>query len=171
MQTDKMTPKTQAALQSAKEIALDKSHQELDGEHLLLALLQQDDGLVKPLLQRLAVNLSALQTGLESEFLRRNKVSGAGASDVFLSAGIKKTLDSAGAEARKLKDDFISTEHLLLGLIDEGGECASQTSGTRCGWGKITLAQETGSGVGDWACLRVCGAGEALRLGIWDAVR
>lgn len=75
MQTDKMTPKTEAALQSAKEIALDKSHQELDGEHLLLALLQQDDGLVKPLLQRLGVNLSALQTGLESEFLRRNKVS------------------------------------------------------------------------------------------------
>ncbi len=50
MQTDKMTPKTQAALQSAKEIALDKSHQELDGEHLLLALLQQEEGLVKPLL-------------------------------------------------------------------------------------------------------------------------
>ncbi|MSU04893.1 MAG: ATP-dependent chaperone ClpB [Pedosphaera sp.] len=121
MQADKMTQKTQAALQSAKEIALDKSHQELDGEHLLLALLQQEDGLVKPLLQRLGVNLSALQTDFESEFLRRNKVSGAGASDVFLSSAIKKTLDSARAEARKLKDDFISTEHLLLGLIEEGG--------------------------------------------------
>ncbi len=121
MQTDKMTQKTQEALQSAQLIAFEKSHQELDGEHLLLALIQQEDGLVNPLLQRLGVNLNALKTELNGTLSRRSKVTGTSSADVFISPRIKKSLDTAGAEAGRLKDEYISTEHLLLGLIESGG--------------------------------------------------
>jgi ATP-dependent Clp protease ATP-binding subunit ClpB len=120
MQTDKFTTKTQSALQSAQGLAKQRSHQELDGEHVLLALVQQEDSLIPPLLQKIGIAIPKLSEDLESELSRRVKVQGVSSSDLFLSQSLKKSLDAAEAEAGKLKDEYISTEHLLLGLLEEG---------------------------------------------------
>jgi ATP-dependent Clp protease ATP-binding subunit ClpB len=117
MQLDRLTIKSQEALQEAQHIAQSHSHQEVDGEHLLLALIGQTDSLIPDLLEKIGVPASKLKPDLERELARRHKVQGAG--DVFLGAHLKKALDAAQSEAGKLKDDYISTEHLLLGLIDE----------------------------------------------------
>jgi ATP-dependent Clp protease ATP-binding subunit ClpB len=121
MQLDRFTTKAQEALQSAQAIAHQHSHQEIDGEHLLLALLSQSDSLIPSLLQKLGVALSALTAELEHELSRRVQVKGPSSADAFLNQHLKKALDVAEAEAHKLKDDYVSTEHLLLGLMEEGG--------------------------------------------------
>jgi ATP-dependent Clp protease ATP-binding subunit ClpB len=120
MQLDKLTIKSQEALQEAQRIAQGHSHQEIDGEHLMLALIGQTDSLIPDLLDKIGVPPAKLKPDLERELARRHKVKGAGTSDVFTSASLKKVLDAAQSEAGKLKDDYISTEHLLLGLIDDG---------------------------------------------------
>jgi ATP-dependent Clp protease ATP-binding subunit ClpB len=121
MQLDRLTIKSQQALQEAQRIAQNFSHQELDGEHLLLAMIGQPDSLIPDLLEKVGVPPAKLRPELESELARRHKVQGVSSTDLFLSSSLKKTLDAAQAEAGKLKDEYISTEHLLLGLIDEGG--------------------------------------------------
>ena len=120
MNLDKFTTKAQAALSSAQEIARRHSHQELDGEHLLLALAEQNESIIPPLLQKLGVQPAQLQGALERDLAKRPKVQGTTSADLFLSPALKKTLDAAQAEAAKLKDDYVSTEHLLLGLMAEG---------------------------------------------------
>src|ERR1035438_1603137 len=117
MQLDKLTIKSQEAVQEAQRIAREYSHQEMDGEHLLLALIGQTESLIPDLLEKIGVPSAKLKPDLERELARRHKVQGAG--DVFMSASLKKVLDAAQSEAAKLKDDYISTEHLLLGLIDQ----------------------------------------------------
>ena len=93
----------------------------MDGEHLLLALIGQAESLIPDLLEKIGVPPAKLKPDLERELARRHKVQGVSSPDVFLSPSLKKALDAAQAEAGKLKDDYISTEHLLLGLLDEGG--------------------------------------------------
>jgi ATP-dependent Clp protease ATP-binding subunit ClpB len=126
MQLDKLTLKSQEALQEAQRIAHDYSHQEVDGEHLLLALLGQGESLVPELLQKIGVPPAKLQLDVERELARRHKIQGTSSSDVYLSPNLKKALDAAQSEAGKLKDDYISTEHLLLGLLAEGGASLKQ---------------------------------------------
>src|SRR5436190_12108337 len=121
MQSDKFTMKTQAALQDAQAIAHENSHQEIDGEHLLLAMVRQGDSLIPPLLQKLGVQIPQLAADLNRELARRVKVQGTSSRDVFWSSNVKKALDAADKEAGKLKDEYLSTEHLLLGLIGEAG--------------------------------------------------
>src|SRR3954447_7832931 len=118
MQMDKLTLKSQEALQEAQRIAQGYSHQEIDGEHLMLALIGQQDSLIPDLLEKIGVPPAKLKPDLESEIARRHKVQGAG--EPFLSTSARKALDAAQSEASKLKDDYVSTEHLLLGLIDQG---------------------------------------------------
>ncbi len=117
MQLDKLTQKSQEALQDAQRIAREHSHQEIDGEHLLLALLGQSDSLVPELLQRIGVPPAKLQPDLEKELARRHKIQGG--NDPYAGRDLQKALDVAQSEANKLKDDYVSTEHLLLGLLDE----------------------------------------------------
>jgi ATP-dependent Clp protease ATP-binding subunit ClpB len=121
MQLDRLTTKAQGALQDARHIAHRYSHQEMDGEHLALALVEQADSLVPELLQKLGVPVPKLKSDLETDLARRHKVQGSSSVDVFLSQALKKSLDTAAVEAEKLRDEYISTEHLLLGLLDEGG--------------------------------------------------
>jgi ATP-dependent Clp protease ATP-binding subunit ClpB len=121
MQQDRFTIKSQEALQEAQRIAREHSHQEVDGEHLLLAMIGQAESLIPDLLEKIGVPPARLKPELERELARRNKVQGITSTDLFLSPYLKKALDAAQAEAGKLKDDYISTEHLLLGLLDEGG--------------------------------------------------
>ncbi len=121
MQLDKLTFKAQAALQEAQQLAHRYSHQEIDGEHLLLALVEQADNLIPNVLQKLGVALPQFKADLDKELSRRHKVQGTSSADTFLSQSLKKTLDAAAAEAGRLKDEYVSTEHLLLGLISEAG--------------------------------------------------
>ncbi len=117
MQLDKLTLKAQEALSDAQRLARDHSHQEMDGEHLLVALLGQAGSLVPELLARIGVPPARLQPDLEKELARRHQVQGGG--DPYAGRDLQKALDAAQSEAGKLKDDYVSTEHLLLGLLDE----------------------------------------------------
>ncbi len=119
MQPDKLTQKSQEALQDAQRIARDYSHQEIDGEHLALALIGQAESLIPDLLERIGVPVARLKPDLEAELARRHKVEGA--SDAYAGGDLRKALDAAQSEANKLKDEYVSTEHLLLGLLDAGG--------------------------------------------------
>ncbi len=113
--------KSQEALQAAQNLAHEYSHQEMSGEHLLLALLQQEESLIPHLLQKLGANIPQLSEELNGDLARRVKVHGTSSRDIFPSQDFKRTLDAAEKEAGKLKDEYISTEHLLLGLLDQGG--------------------------------------------------
>ncbi|MCI0745939.1 MAG: ATP-dependent chaperone ClpB [Verrucomicrobia subdivision 3 bacterium] len=121
MQLERFTIKAQEALQGAQTVAQRYSHQEIDGEHLMVALLDQSEGLIRPLLQKLGAAPSAIAKELEAELDRRARISGATTADTFLGAQLKKSLDAAQSEASKLKDDYVSTEHLFLGLLEQGG--------------------------------------------------
>ncbi|MBX3747662.1 MAG: ATP-dependent chaperone ClpB [Verrucomicrobiae bacterium] len=121
MNFERFTTKAQAALRDAQNLAYQNSHQELDTVHLLLALAGQADGLIQPLLQQLGVPVPSLVNDLQQELAGRPKVTGIASSDLFPSNALKRTLDAAETEARKLHDDFISAEHLLLALLHEGG--------------------------------------------------
>lgn len=118
MQMDRFTIKAQEALQAAQKLAHERSHQEIDGEHLLAALIEQPDGLIQPLMQKLGVALPQLASDIATELGRRVKVQGSSSVDTFLSQDLKRALDAAEKQAGKLKDDYVSTEHLLLGLMD-----------------------------------------------------
>ncbi|MDR1148170.1 MAG: ATP-dependent chaperone ClpB [Spirochaetaceae bacterium] len=121
MNYDKFTIKAQDALNEASALAQKSDHAQIDGEHLLLALLDQKDGLVPPLLERIGVNPAALAGECRSRIAALPKVYG-DAAQVYLSPGLSKTLAKAESEAAGLKDDFVSTEHILLALAaGEGG--------------------------------------------------
>jgi len=113
----KLTQMSRSAVAEAQAIARRKSHAEVDSWHLLSALLAQESGIVPGLLEKLS--LSAAQLAVERELDRLPKVSGAvDASRVYVTQAVNDALTRAEAEAAKLKDEFVSVEHLLLGLID-----------------------------------------------------
>ena len=120
--SSKLTQKAQEALQAAQEKAVRYSHQELDGEHLLLCLLEQDDGLAPKLIERLGVRPAELRARLEEALDRLPKVKGGAteAGKVYVTQRLNQLLVKAGDEAKRLKDEFISVEHLLLAFLDEG---------------------------------------------------
>src|ERR1700690_780957 len=115
---DKLTIKAQEALQSAQEMAQKLNHQEVDCEHMLSALIEQPDGLVRPLLDKLGVNPDAILRSLDDPLNRRSQVHGIDSTQVYLSKALRTALDAAFAQADKLKDQFVSTEHILLGLTE-----------------------------------------------------
>jgi ATP-dependent Clp protease ATP-binding subunit ClpB len=118
MQPEKFTQKSQEALQEAQRLAREYSHQEIDGEHLALALISQTESLMPDLLERIGVPVARLKPDLEAELARRHKVQG---GEPYAGTDLRKALDAAQSEATKLKDEYVSTEHLLLGLLDGGG--------------------------------------------------
>jgi ATP-dependent Clp protease ATP-binding subunit ClpB len=134
MQFDRLTIKAQEAIQSAQRIAHQHSHQEVDGEHLLAALLAQTDSLTPSLLEKLGVSVEKVSADIENELARRVKVQGTSSSKIYSSPNLERTFDAAEKEAGKLKDDYISVEHLFLGLLDEGSAALKkifQTNGLK----------------------------------------
>ena len=115
---DKLTIKAQEALQSAQEIAQKLNHQEVDCEHLLTALIQQPDGLVRPLLEKLGANPDEILRRLDEDLNRRPQVHGIDSTQLYLSKPLRTAMDAAFAQADKLKDQFVSTEHVLLGIAE-----------------------------------------------------
>ena len=141
MDPNKMTQKTQEAIQAAQNLALRRGHIEVDGEHLLAALLEQEGGLVPRLLQRMEVPVESFAAALREELEKRPSVSGPGveAGKIYVTQRFNRLLLKAEEEARRLKDDYVSVEHLLLALIEEGREpppagCSgsSTSAGTGC---------------------------------------
>ncbi|HEY4097901.1 MAG TPA: ATP-dependent chaperone ClpB, partial [Baekduia sp.] len=127
MDPNRLTQKSQEALHDAQTKALRYGHTEIDVDHLLLALLEQSDGLVPRLLTRLDVNVDQLRGGLSQQLERRPRVSGGGAdgSQIRLSRSLNLALDAAEQEAQRLKDDYVSVEHLLLAILATGTQTAA----------------------------------------------
>ncbi|MFF7409759.1 ATP-dependent chaperone ClpB [Streptomyces lydicus] len=127
MDMNRLTQKSQEALQEAQTIAGRMDQTEVDGEHLLLALLDQPDGLVPRLFDQAGADTGALRASLMSELSRRPKVTGPGATpgQVYVTQRLAKLLDTAEQEAKRLKDEYVSVEHLVLALIDEGSRTAA----------------------------------------------
>ena len=114
MRLEKFTEKAQEALQDAAALARSLGQQAIEPEHLILALIRQDGGVGRTLLERAGVSVQALEPALVSVVERLPRVSGGG--QPYLSTELQKALDQAEQEAEKLKDEYISTEHLLLAL-------------------------------------------------------
>ncbi|MFB9902306.1 ATP-dependent chaperone ClpB [Allokutzneria oryzae] len=127
MDTENLTRKSQQALRDAQTRALRFGHTEADGEHLLLALLEDPEGLVPRLLEGAGADPDAVRGAVEAELARRPKVSGPGAppGQVFLTQRLARLLDAAGREAKRLKDEYVSVEHLAIALVEEGGTTAA----------------------------------------------
>jgi ATP-dependent Clp protease ATP-binding subunit ClpB len=123
MRPDKFTQKTQDALLEAQAQAEAFNHAQIEPEHLLLALLQQGDGVAPQIVQGLGRNPSQLAAQVEAELTRRPKVYGT-ATQVGASQALQRVLQAAQAEADAMKDDYVSTEHLLLALADKAGSGA-----------------------------------------------
>jgi ATP-dependent Clp protease ATP-binding subunit ClpB len=114
MRIDKYTQKMQEALQGAQDLASQANHPEITNEHFLSALLDQGEGITRPLLEKLGANVDQLRERLRSELDRRPKIHGG--AEVRLSNELRTVLDSAEKEMSKLKDEFTSAEHYLLAL-------------------------------------------------------
>ena len=127
MDINRFTLKSQEALQAAQSLAVRHGHVEVDGEHLLLALLEQEGGLVPRLAARLDLDPQNLVRAVREELERRPAVSGPGVEPgkVYVTRRFSSLLVKAEDEAKRLKDDYVSVEHLLLALADEGGKNAS----------------------------------------------
>ena len=116
MRIDRFTSKMQEGLQEGQALASQLQHQELTLEHLLLALLRQQDGLARPLLEKLNVRIPEVEGLLEQELARRPKISGA--AEQYLNADLRNVLNQAETEMTRLKDEYLSVEHFILALID-----------------------------------------------------
>jgi ATP-dependent Clp protease ATP-binding subunit ClpB len=134
MDMNRLTQKSQEALHDAQTKALRFGHTEVDGEHLLLALLDQPDGLVPRLLEGTGLDPAGLRAALENVLERRPRQTGPGASpgQVFVTQRLSKVLDTADAEAKRLKDEYVSVEHILLAFIEEGSSTATSASPRPC---------------------------------------
>ncbi|MBZ0100774.1 MAG: ATP-dependent chaperone ClpB [Thermoanaerobaculia bacterium] len=124
MDLSKLTQKSQEALAAAQADAVRRGHPEVDAEHLLVALLAQEGGVVPRLLSRAGVELPGLVASLEGDLARRPSVSGGGApggeaGSIRITARLQRLLVAALDEAKRLKDEYVSVEHLLLAALDE----------------------------------------------------
>src|SRR3989344_2579900 len=118
MRLDRFTIKSQEALNEAQSVAEKYQHQQIDAEHMLLTLITQEGGIVTPMLQRVGANVSLMKGQLEEGLKKIPKVYGAG-EGVYLSPRLKKILDKAFEEAQRLRDEFASTEHIVIAIADE----------------------------------------------------
>ena len=122
MDINRLTEKSQQAVSQAQSLATRLGHQQIDVEHLLSALLAKENGLGPKILSRMEVPVQELSRRLESYLDKLPTVSGSGAGQPYLSARLHQVLENAVQEAEKLKDDYVSVEHILLAMADSGEE-------------------------------------------------
>jgi len=122
---EKFTVKAQEAMQAAQSLADQHNHQSMEPEHLLLALLQQREGVVGPVLAKLGARPEVIQRALEQALERLPTVRGGGGQH-YLGERLRVALERAQAEAERLKDEYVSTEHLLIGIAQERDGGASR---------------------------------------------
>nr|CBH38955.1 chaperone clpB [uncultured archaeon] len=120
MRLDKLTLKAQEALQEAKNIADINNQQQLDVEHLLLALVEQPEGIAVPILQKIGVDIDQLKSRLTEHLSSLPQVHGGGGIEqIYISPRLNKTLETAWQEAQAMKDEYLSTEHMLLAIAED----------------------------------------------------
>jgi ATP-dependent Clp protease ATP-binding subunit ClpB len=123
MDFNRLTEKSQEAIRQAQTIATDHGNQQVDVEHLLLALLEQEGGLAPSILLRADVQLESLHRRLDQEIEKLPKVSGAGTrpDQVYITTRLSQLLNRAEEQAKRLKDEYVSIEHLLLAAAEDDG--------------------------------------------------
>ncbi len=118
---DKLTMKSQEALQDAQKLAEKKGNQQLDAEHLLWALLEDEDGVASQILKKIGVNTQSLRKDVEGVIDKFPKVIGATPlGQIYVSPRLKQVMETAEKNAQHLKDDYTSVEHLLMALDIRG---------------------------------------------------
>jgi len=127
MDPNRLTQKSQEAFAAAQSLAVERGHQQVDVEHLLAALAATEGGLLPRLLQRLELPVDALRGSLEEELARRPAVSAGGAEPgkVYVTPRLQQLFVAAEKEARRLKDEYVSVEHFVLGILEERPEGAA----------------------------------------------
>ncbi len=120
MDPNRFTEKSLEALQAANRLAAKMNHQQMDVEHLLLALLDQERGLTASLLAKAEVSVDAVKIKVHRELEKLPRVTG-GSGDVGMTSRLNRLLGQAEEEAKKLKDEYVSVEHLLLAMLDDSG--------------------------------------------------
>ncbi len=138
MDLERFTVKSRESLERAQRIARDRSHQELRPEHLLAALLEERGGTVSALLQKLGAGASTLQKAVDTALTNLPRVQGGSA---YLGADLRSVLDRAEAHAERMKDEFVSVEHLLLALADAQHANSAQRALTQAGITSDALLQ------------------------------
>src|SRR5690606_39989326 len=116
MNFDKYTTKASEAVQGTMQLAGQLGHQAITPLHLLLVLIQQRDGIVPSLLHKLEIDAAALADRVKSELTRLPQVTG---GEPYAAPELRKVFDQAESEAGKLRDEYISTEHLFLALLEQ----------------------------------------------------
>jgi ATP-dependent Clp protease ATP-binding subunit ClpB len=124
MRLDKLTIKSQEALQEAQHIAEKYAHQQIEPEHLLEAILKQDGGIAEPMLKKLGADPAIVLNRLESSLQKLPKISGS--TETYISPRTNKILDAGFKEAQRLNDEFVSIEHLLVAIAEERGSEAAK---------------------------------------------
>jgi ATP-dependent Clp protease ATP-binding subunit ClpB len=124
MRMDKLTIKAGEALRDAQSLAEEHGNQQLEPEHLLIALIRQEDGIVPPILDKLEVDKKLIERELERTVESLPKVSGTG--EVYASPHLSRVLNASFAEAKGFKDEYVSTEHLLIALLSVDGTRAAE---------------------------------------------
>ncbi|MEE4165638.1 MAG: ATP-dependent chaperone ClpB [Desulfocapsaceae bacterium] len=119
MQFDKFTLKSQEAVQAAQQIAAQKGHQEIKPAHLAKAILEQPDGVVVPVLQKMGIEPSRALMIVNMAIDESPRVSGAGAGQVYVSSELRTMLDNAFNTAKQMQDEYVSQEHIFLTLLRE----------------------------------------------------
>ncbi len=122
MRLDRFTERAQAAAQRAVQIMGRYGHTQVDTEHIFLALLEQPQGVISDLMERLGADVEEVKERLDEELqdsAKANVYGGGGMGQVFITPRVKRVLDRANAEANLLKDDYISTEHIFLAIASE----------------------------------------------------
>ncbi len=122
MDLNKFTTKSQEALQAAETKATRFGHMEVDGEHLLLAMIEQQDGLTSRLFQKMDVPVDRVRERLEEELNKKPRVSGPGVEQgkIYITNRLNRLLSDAQEQAQRLKDEYVSAEHILLAFLQEG---------------------------------------------------
>ncbi|MBU0673095.1 MAG: ATP-dependent chaperone ClpB [Proteobacteria bacterium] len=121
MQFEKLTNKSQTALQEAQVVAANQGHQEIREEHLLLAMLKQPEGVVIPVLQKIGIAPDQLLSEIDTLLKGIPQVSGSGFGQVVVSAGLRKVFDGAEKVAAGMQDEYVSLEHIFLAMLEEEG--------------------------------------------------
>ena len=117
MDTSKFTQKTQEAVAAAQDQALRRNHQQIEAEHLALALIQQPEGLVPRLIEKVGISPKAVEKALEEQLAKIPAVTGAGGGQLYMSTRLSQFFVKAQDEAKQFKDEFVSVEHLLLAIV------------------------------------------------------
>src|SRR5208282_4504989 len=120
MNQDRFTEKSLEALQAAQRLAAKFNHQQMDVEHVLLALLDQEHGLAASILNKAEVAVDAVKISLQRELEKLPRVTG-GNENIGITSRLNRVLGVAEDEAKKMKDDYVSVEHLLLAMLGDSG--------------------------------------------------